>query len=439
MSAAPPPGSVFAELSSRFVARHPGDAANYLESQDPKTAAAALETVPATSLATLWEYLSSGYGALVFPNVSPDIRKTLLETLDRMRATRVLAALPDEARERELALLDPAIAGEIRQLLAFPENTAGRVMDPQVFSLRGSMTAEKALNLLRQRGRGELVTIKIVDGSNRLTGLVDIRDLALAPTETLLSEIAAAVPAVVNPMDPRSLVVERFEEFNLQEIAVVDLDGQVVGVIRHSQLVDALRKDASLDMQTMVGASADERALSTSWFAIRKRLPWLQINLLTAFLAASVVGIFEPTIAKYTALAILLPVVAGQSGNAGAQALAVTMRAIALREIHFSQWFRVMRKEANAGFWNGIGIAITCAIGVYVWSGNVALVLVIAASMVISMVMAGIAGALVPITLARLKQDPAVASSIILTTITDIAGFFSFLGIATLLMGMFGT
>jgi magnesium transporter len=186
----------------------------------------------------------------------------------------------------------------------------------------------------------------------------------------------------------------------------------------------------------MVGASRDERALSTSWFAIRKRLPWLQINLLTAFLAASVVGMFESTIAKFTALAVLLPVVAGQSGNAGAQALAVTMRGLALREIHLGQWFRVMRKEVNAGFWNGVGIAVVCAVGVYFWSGSTGLVLVIAISMVISMVMAGIAGALVPITLVRLGQDPAVASSIILTTVTDIAGFMSFLGIATLLSGM---
>jgi magnesium transporter len=149
-----------------------------------------------------------------------------------------------------------------------------------------------------------------------------------------------------------------------------------------------------------------------------------------------VVGIFEDTIARFTALAVLLPVVAGQSGNAGAQALAVTMRGLALREIGLRHWLRVTTKESVVGLLNGIGIAATTAIGVYVWSGNYGLSLVIAVSMVLSMVAAGIAGALVPIGLKRVGQDPATSSSIILTTVTDIAGFFSFLGIATALAGM---
>ena len=165
-------------------------------------------------------------------------------------------------------------------------------------------------------------------------------------------------------------------------------------------------------------------------------MPWLQINLLTAFLAASVVGLFEGTIAKFTALAVLLPVVAGQSGNAGAQALAVTMRGLSLREVKLRDWLKLAIKEGNVGLWNGICIAIVCGIGVYFWSGTFGLVLVIVSSMIISMVLAGLAGALIPMGLMRIGQDPAVASSIVLTTVTDIAGFFSFLGIATLLAAM---
>jgi magnesium transporter len=207
-------------------------------------------------------------------------------------------------------------------------------------------------------------------------------------------------------------------------------------VIRQSALVSAVQEEASLDIQTMVGVSKDERALSSAGFAVVKRLPWLQINLLTAFLAASVVGLFEDTIARFTALAVLLPVVAGQSGNAGAQALAVTMRGLVLREISLRHWPRVVFKEISVGFINGLGIAATTAIGVYIWSRSVGLVLIISMAMVISMVAAGFAGALVPITLSRLGMDPAQSSSIVLTTVTDIVGFFSFLGIATLLSGM---
>jgi magnesium transporter len=186
----------------------------------------------------------------------------------------------------------------------------------------------------------------------------------------------------------------------------------------------------------MVGASKDERALSKPFFAVRKRLPWLQINLLTAFMAAAVVGLFEGTIAKFTALAVLLPVVAGQSGNAGAQALAVTMRGLALREVSPRQWFTVTLKEVNVGLMNGLAVAVTCGIGVFVWSGSLGLVLVIAISMVLAMVAAGFAGAVVPMVLTKLGQDPAQSSSIVLTTVTDIAGFFSFLGIATILSSM---
>jgi magnesium transporter len=185
-----------------------------------------------------------------------------------------------------------------------------------------------------------------------------------------------------------------------------------------------------------VGASKEERALSRVGFAVRKRLPWLQVNLATAFLAAAVVGIFEETIARFTALAVLLPVVAGQSGNTGAQALAVTMRGLALREVRPRHWPRLTLKEVNVAFINGLAVALTTAVGVYVWSRSLGLALVIGTSMVISMVVAGLSGASIPVVLIKLGQDPAQASSIILTTATDVVGFLSFLGIATLLAGI---
>jgi magnesium transporter len=175
--------------------------------------------------------------------------------------------------------------------------------------------------------------------------------------------------------------------------------------------------------------------LSKAAFAVRKRQPWLQINLVTAFLAAAVVGLFEDMIARFTALAVLLPVVAGQSGNTGAQALAVTMRALAIREITIRHWLRVLWKECQAGFLNGVGVCITTCLGVYVWSQSPGLTAVIGISMILSMIIAGVAGAAVPIVLVRVGQDPATASSIILTTVTDVMGFFSFLGTATLLSG----
>jgi magnesium transporter len=217
---------------------------------------------------------------------------------------------------------------------------------------------------------------------------------------------------------------------------VVDLDERLLGVIHQSAVIQAAQEEAATDMQAMVGVSRDERALSPPLVAMRKRLPWLNINLLTAFLAASVVGLFEDTIARFTALAVLLPVVAGQSGNTGAQALAVIMRGLALREIRVRNWQRVLLKEVLAGALNGIAIAVVTGLGVLVWSRSTGLALVISAAMIISMALAGLAGAAIPLILTRAGQDPAQSASIILTTVTDVVGFLSFLGLATLFSGM---
>jgi magnesium transporter len=267
---------------------------------------------------------------------------------------------------------------------------------------------------------------------------VEIQDLAVTDDAQPLREIVRPLLAAVKALDPQEDVVALLEHRPITELPVVNVDGRFVGVIRHAALLTAVEQESSIDIQTMVGASREERALSRPLFAVKKRLPWLQVNLLTAFLAAAVVGMFESTIAQFTALAVLLPVVAGQSGNAGAQALAVTMRGLVLREIGLRHWPRVVAKEASAGLVNGLAVAATTGLGVYLWSGSQGLVMVIASAMVIAMVIAGIAGAIVPIALQRFGMDPAQSSSIVLTTVTDVAGFFSFLGIATLLSSRLG-
>jgi magnesium transporter len=299
--------------------------------------------------------------------------------------------------------------------------------------LRAEASVAQALERLKTMRRRGMREIFVVDDARVLVGRVEIQDLAIADPALDLREIVQPLLAVVKALDPREDVVAILGRQPITELPVVNIDGRFVGVIRHAALLAAIEQESSVDIQTMVGASREERALSSPLFAVRKRLPWLQINLLTAFLAAAVVGLFEGTIAKFTALAVLLPVVAGQSGNAGAQALAITMRGLVLREISLRHWPRVVAKEAGAGFINGLAVAATTAIGVYFWSGSIGLVNVIASAMVIAMVIAGVAGALVPIVLSRFGMDPATASSIVLTTVTDIAGFFSFLGIATLL------
>jgi len=294
----------------------------------------------------------------------------------------------------------------------------------------------EALPRLRGPRRRRVADLFLVDGEGRLTGAVALHDLAVARPAERLDALARRDPPRVHALATREDVVETLGQGRLLSLPVVDLEGRLLGVIRHDALVDAAREEATADIQTMVGASSEERALSPVAFAVRKRLPWLEINLATAFVAAAVVGLFEDTIARFTALAVLLPVVAGQSGNTGAQALAVTMRGLALREIRLRHWLRVSVKESGVALVNGVVVAVTTSLGVYVWSRSTGLALVIGLSMLISMVAAGLAGALIPMFLSALGQDPAQSSSIVLTTVTDVVGFLSFLGIATLLAGM---
>ncbi len=284
----------------------------------------------------------------------------------------------------------------------------------------------------------KLYQVFLIDEEGHLTHAVSVQDIAVSDPRDLLKNLAEGPPISITALSPAQEVVELLEEKKLINLPVVDINHRLLGVIRNNVLIDAAKEDVTQDVQAIFGAGREERALSKVSLAVRKRLPWLQINLVTAFLAASVVAIFEDTIARITVLAVFLPVVAGQSGNTGSQALAVTMRGLALREISVSQWFVVARKEILVGLINGVAVAITTSLIVFIWASSFGLALVIGISMILSMAIAGLSGALIPMILQSLGQDPASSSSIILTTVTDIVGFLSFLGLATVLASALG-
>jgi magnesium transporter len=423
-------------LTRRYLLDYPGSAAQRLETLSAEDAADALAGHPPSSIVPVFSKLAPDLAAAIIERLSAAMRSGLLEELMPNDAARLLGQFDEQARAGMLADLQPGISAEIRRIMDYPPESAGWLMDTRICCFRGDLSVEEAISRLRHSRAPATRSLFLVDEGNRLVGQVGIREIAVAPAGTYLRELAEGVDARVSQVTPREEVVEILDRYELADLPVVDAEGRLLGVIYHASLIDAIQADASVDIQTMVGASADERALSTPMFAVAKRLPWLQINLLTAFLAASVVGLFESTIAAFTALAVLLPVVAGQAGNAGAQALAVTMRGLALREITLRHSFRVTLKEVQVGLINGVAVAATCGLGVYLWSGSWGLVLVIVLAMVLAMIAAGFAGALVPLILTRLGQDPAQSSSIILTTVTDVTGFMAFLGIATMLSTM---
>ena len=431
MQAEPLPAAE-AALTRRFLQDFPHEAARLLEAMAAPEAANTLALQPSHVALPAFEALAPDVALAVLDRLPLPLASHLLAEAEPVVSVAVLAQLDADERETWLQRLDSDVAAELRGLLGYAEDCAGRMMDPRVSPLRTGMTVAEAIERLRQIRRSGLRELFVVDDEGRLVGRVEVHDLALAAPELPLAGITRDVVAAVGDLDPREDVVEALQVHPITALPVVNFAGRFVGTIRQAELMAAVEEESSLDIQTMVGASPDERALSSPVFAVRKRLPWLQINLLTAFRAASVVGLFEGVISQFTALAVLLPVVAGQSGNAGAQALAVTMRGLVLREISLRHWPAVLGKEALTGLANGLAVALTCGIGVYVWSRSPPLAAVIMSAMVISMLAAGLAGALVPILLKRFGQDPATASSIILTTVTDVVGFFSFLGIATL-------
>lgn len=421
-------------LNGRFFMDHPIDAATRIEQLSISDVVEAAKRQPVRILTPVWRRLLPETAAKLLRALPEEMADQLLADVPPSQAARLLGHMPAAEVAARLSRLDPAVKRDLETLMAYPPDTAGRLMNTRVSTFRREATAGETINRLRESGMTTARSLFLVDADQILTGKVSLSDVALASPDKTLGELESSIIGAVRPVDSLAEITRTFESGNILDLPVVDLNGVMLGAITHDDIARTIQKDATADLQTMVGASKEERALSSPLFTVRKRMPWLQVNLLTAFMAAAVVGVFEATIAQVTALAVLLPVVAGQSGNTGAQALAVTMRGLALREITARQWAKVMRKEVMAGAMNGLAIAVTCGIGVYIWSQSLGLVAVIMSSMVLAMIAAGFAGAVIPVILTRLGQDPATSSSIILTTVTDIAGFFAFLGIATLMM-----
>jgi magnesium transporter len=424
-------------LGRRFVDGHPEEAAHVLENVSAAEVARLLGGRPAARAAAVLERLTTSVATEVLTALDEHTAARIVSHIDPQRAALLVGAMPEESRERVLAHLAARTAGDLRELLTFPPDSAGALMNPRItMSFRPEQTVRDVVLRLRQIRRRRVNQIYLVDDENRLQAIIPLQNVILAAAKDRLSELPRARLVAVPVTATREEVVEQIAGSTVTALPVVDYEGRLVGAIRQDVLVTTVTEEASADLLTMVGAAKEERVLSPPTFAVRKRLPWLQVNLVTAFLAASVVGLFQGTIARFTALAVLMPVVAGQAGNTGQQALAVTLRGLALREVRARQWVRITIKETAVALCNGVAVALTAGLGVLVWSGSASLALVIALAMVLSMVIAGLAGAAVPLILTALGQDPAQSSSIFLTTITDCCGFFSFLGLATLFSSM---
>lgn len=433
MTAAEP---LIERLAGDFLQHHPVPAARALERLELTAQLEALEFATAPAVATLLSFADGRAGSLVLGKLAEERLRNVVDALDPAQAAKIITWLDDKERASLLGRLSETQAAPIKDALEYPPATAGRMMYTRVIPLRASMRVGEAFDSIRRTTIRSITDLVVTDDDGKYSGLVSLQTAALADPDDDLGSLARRDAPSVHPMSSREEVVELLDKYRLSSLPVVDLDGRVVGILRHDSLVRAAEQEALADVQAMVGVSKEERALASPFQAVKSRLPWLNINLLTAFLAAGVVGLFDRTIERFTMLAVLLPIVAGQSGNTGAQALAVTMRGLALREVRGNHLWRLVRKELVAGSINGLSIGVVTSAGVYLWTFNPGLTLIMGVSMVLAMAISGAAGVTVPMLLRALGRDPAVASSILLTTVTDVSGFFIFLGLATVLSSL---
>ena len=422
-------------------ARHPADIADELQRLETNAAVAALRALPPELASDVLAELDDEVAHAVLGQLSSAEISHLLEDRPHDEAADLAAELEPEQRTEVLAQLAPPDSAKVEQLMRYPDDSAGAIMKDEFIALPDRLTIGEALADIHRTDKEDCASatyVYVVDDRQRLQGVVRIRNLVFMPPARPLRNAMLPDVRFVRVDADQEEVARLFSQYHFMALPVLDANGRLVGVVEASQVIDVIREEATEDMQRMVGVSGQESVFTPWPRALAMRLPWLYVNLLTAFLAAAVIAFFENTLARWTALAIFLPVVAGQGGNSGMQALTVTIRSMALGELTGQAGRRVLAKELLMGLLNGLAIGLTVGVIGWLWQGSALLGVIVALAMILNVLAAAAAGVLIPLTLRAVKADPALSSSIFLTTVTDVGGFLFFLGLAALLLPLFG-
>lgn len=372
----------------------------------------------------------------ILENLHPERRSEIMEELDYDDATDLLSQLSEDTQNEILSDLDEEDASHIRNLLTFEEDTAGGLMNTQVLKVNSRLTKTEALDeIIRQSEEmEEFYTINVVDDKNLLLGIVSLKDIIKSRNTVLIRDLIKEDFVYVKANTDQEEVARLISQYNLTSIPVVDDRMHLLGRITFDDVIDVMEEENTEDILKISGVSEDE-ALAGNWQeAVKSRLPWLVVNLATAFLASSVIRHFEPTISKLLLLSGYMTMIAGMGGNTATQALAVTIRRISLSDLTDNQAYRTVLKEFTVGLINGACIGLVVFLFAIFYDGNIMLGLVIFIAMTGNLILAGIAGSSIPLILKRIGIDPAIASSIIITTFTDVFGFLLLLGLASRLL-----
>jgi magnesium transporter len=431
-----------ANIVNLLQKQHPADLAQVFAELAEKDRSAAFAVLVERNSKLAMEALSElgpeGGAALLADRSAEEIAR-LLHDLPSDDAAAIIDNLPEPLSAAVLELIGKRPGDEVGELLEYDEQTAGRIMNPKVFALSEDMTAGEAITTLQGSRDVEMVFyLYVVDGRRHLVGVISLRRLLLVAPSTPLKRIMTTDITSVRTDTDQEEVARLVASYNLLAIPVVDEENKLVGVITVDDVIDVIKDEATEDVYRLAGVAGDDRVFSSARESLRKRVPWLQVNLVTAFIAASVVAIFEGRIKSVPALAVFMPVVAGMGGNAATQTLTVIVRGIALGELTWANSRKALFKEAAVGVGNGVACGVVGALVVWLWKGNAWLGGILCAAMIINMFVAATAGTLIPLALRALKVDPALASSVFITTLTDVFGFLSWLGLATLFLHRLG-
>ncbi len=374
----------------------------------------------------------------ILDEIPNDVIAEGVKDLDSDDAVYILENLTDEDRQEVLDNLPAEERVSLRKSLDYPDDSAGRRMQTEFIALPPFWTVGKTIDFMRDSADlpERFYNLYLVDPAHRLVGRVALDRLLRTRRPAKIEEIMEEAEHVVQATDDQEEVARLFRDYNLVSIPVIDEAERLVGVLTFDDIVDLLEEEADADIKALGGVKAGEEISDTVWTITKSRFTWLFVNLLTAILASGVIALFENSLKSMVALAVLMPIVASMGGNAGTQSMTVAVRALATKEIDRANAMRVVRRELIVGLLNGIAFAVIMAAVAMAWYGPAQIGLVIGLAIIVTLCAAALGGVVIPLTLEKFGIDPAVASGPLVTTITDVIGFFAFLGIATLWFGL---
>ena len=413
-------------------------------------AGAVIEALDPDMRPRLIELMGADFDFTALTQVDDTVREEILEglpaatvaegvrELDSDDAVAILEDLPKEEQAEILEQLPASERVALKRSLDYPEYSAGRRMQDEFIAVAPDWTVGQTIDYMRETPDlpDRFWELYVADPDRRLKGVVALDRLLRTKRPVPIADLFEEDLHLVRATDDQEEVARLFERYDLVSAPVIDDDGHLVGVITFDDIVDVIEEEAEADIKALGGVSDEEELSDSIWFIAKSRFPWLFANMLCALVSAWVISNFEGSIAKMVALAVLMPIVASMGGNAGTQTMTVTVRALATRELSSANAWRIIRRELMVGVVNGIGFALIMGMVAALWFNVTDLGVVIALAMVTVLIAAALGGILIPLALTRLGVDPAVSSGPFVTTVTDVVGFLSFLGIATLWFGL---